>query len=254
MNKLKYLLLSLMIISNSAKTSHFNLTADKIFIIPLMGLGMAATIYYYWPDEQDKKIDEHYPDTLTNNSEHQKLKKLTDATNLAPEENERLFLEQKNLQQSGLHKHVRQEILKQQLMIRKTFTCPKVDEVKAALQELENNPECQNSDILVYPIRIRNAIFRALPSREMMSMSFLQRRKRIINTGKTLFKFDDVWIISHSIACSYESQSEEGLTLSFNFQEMGVDPGSIIYNRDELEFPLGKIGLNYNPNFTFSIS
>lgn len=55
MNKMKYLLLSLMIIGSSAKTSHFNLT-DKNLIIPL-SLGMAVAIYCYWAGEEKKSVE-----------------------------------------------------------------------------------------------------------------------------------------------------------------------------------------------------
>ena len=74
MNKLGYLLLSLMIISNSAKTSNF--TTEKNYIIPLMSLGIAAAIYYYWPGDQEKIIDEHLPDASINNFENHKLEKI----------------------------------------------------------------------------------------------------------------------------------------------------------------------------------
>ena len=83
MNKLRYLLLSLMIISNSAKTSNF--TTDKNYIIPLMVLGMAAAIYYYWPGDQEKIIDEHLLDAPTNNSENHKLEKIANNRKSSPE-------------------------------------------------------------------------------------------------------------------------------------------------------------------------
>lgn len=72
MNNLRYLLFSLIIISNSAKTSNFNLTLDKNYLIPIMGLGVAAAIYYYWSDDLENVIYGQNQYAVPNNSENQK--------------------------------------------------------------------------------------------------------------------------------------------------------------------------------------